>query len=317
MQPPFEYLAERRLLTRKLSFWRVAAVLAAIAAVAVGGWRLSGGNAAHLAPHIARITIEGVIVDDKPMLKLIRDVAASHATGVILSINSPGGTTTGAEGLYEELRRLAAKKPTAAVVDGMAASGAYIAALGADEIVARGNSMVGSIGVLMQMPNVSRLLDTVGVKMEEVKSSPLKAAPNGYEPTSPEARAAMAALVNDAYDWFKALVRDRRKLNDAELAAVVDGRVFSGRQSVGLKLIDKVGDEKDAIAWLEEHGVAKGLAVRDWKKPAKLDRFGLLGAAASAAGFPRLASLIGAVDDSAQIRQLDGLVAVWQGTVLN
>ena len=101
----------------------------------------------------------------------------------------------------------------------MAASGAYIAALGADRIFVRGNSIVGSIGVLVEYPNVSGLMDKVGVKLESIKSSPLKAAPNGFEPTSDEARAAMAALVADSFDWFKALVKERRHLSDDELAA--------------------------------------------------------------------------------------------------
>ncbi len=154
---------------------------------------------------------------------------------MILSIDSPGGTTTGAEKLYEAIRRLAAKKPVVAVVNNMAASGAYIAALSADQIVAHGNSLVGSIGVLIQYPNIASLLDKIGVKIDAVKSSPLKAEPSGYEPTSPEVRQALASLVDDSYAWFKDLVQKRRQLSDAELAAVDNGRVFTGRQALGLE----------------------------------------------------------------------------------
>src|SRR5262249_2092064 len=143
------------------------------------------------------------------------------------------------------------KKPVVAVVGTMAASGAYVAALGADHIIARQTSLVGSIGVLFQIPNVSNLLDKVRVKMEEIKSSPLKAAPNGLEPTSPEARAAIAVLVADSYDGFKALVKDRRGMTDEQLAAIDDGRVFTGRQGLNLKLVDAIGGEREAIAWLE------------------------------------------------------------------
>ena len=88
-------------------------------------------------------------------------------------------------------------------------------------------------------------------------ASPLKAAPNGFEPTSDEAHAAMAALIADSFDWFKGLVKDRRGLTDEELAKVDDGRVFTGRQGLPLKLVDAIGDERDAIAWLEkDRGVA-------------------------------------------------------------
>ena len=103
--------------------------------------------------------------------------------------------------------RLKAKKPMVVVVEGLAASGGYIAALASDHIVAQQSSLVGSIGVLFQFPNFTDLLKTVGVKVEEVKSSPLKAAPNGFEPTSPEARAALDALVKDSYAWFRGLVK--------------------------------------------------------------------------------------------------------------
>ena len=315
--PPPEYLVERRLLTRKLSFWRIAAIGALVVAVAVAGWRLSG-NTSHAGPHIARLTITGVIKDDRDLLKLVRDVTASSASAAILSIDSPGGTTTGAEALYEELRRLAEKKPTVAVVEGAAASGAYIAALAADGIVARGNSMVGSIGVLMQMPNASKLMETVGVKMEEIKSSPLKAAPNPFEPVTPEARAAVAAMIADSYAWFKGLVKDRRKLDDAALATVSDGRVFTGRQGVDLKLVDRIGGEREAIAWLEaEKGVAKGLKVRDWKKQRRIETFGVLSGVAGAVGLENAAATLGKLEQATQAQLLDGLVAIWQGSALN
>ena len=145
------------------------------------------------------------------------------------------------------------------VVDGLAASGGYIAAMSADHIVAQGTSLVGSIGVLFQYPNFTDLLKTIGVKVEEIKSSPLKAAPNGYEPTSPEARAAIEALVKDSYAWFRGMVRDRRHMDDATLERVADGRVFTGRQGVELKLVDEIGNEQTAIDWLAKE---KGLEGR-------------------------------------------------------
>ncbi len=317
-----DYLVDRRRLRRKVAFWRVSAALAAIAIVLLAGWRyLGSGQQGGLTPHIARISIEGVITGDRATLKLLDDVATSHASAVILSIESPGGTTTGAERIYESIRRLEAKKPVVAVVGTMAASGAYIAALGSDRIVARGNSLVGSIGVLFEFPNVSKLLDTVGVQMESVKSSPLKAAPNGMEPTSPEARAALAALVADSFDWFKGLVRERRGMSDAELAVVADGRVFSGRQAIPLKLIDAIGGEREAIAWLEENkGIQKGLSVRDWRRGRGLERLGILGFAAATAetlGLPGASTFLTKLENIEQIRALDGLLAVWQGPSVN
>ena len=322
MALPADYLVERLKLVRKVSRWRLAAFLAAAAFIIAIGLRLSGlGDGSTLRPHIARVAIEGIITGDKDTLKLLKDVGESKASAVILTIDSPGGTTTGAERLYEEIRRIAEKKPTIAVVGTLAASGGYIAALGADNIVARGNSLIGSIGVLFQTPNVAKLLDTVGVKIEEVKSSPLKASPNGFEPTSEAARAALASLVADSYTWFKGLVQTRRKLSDSELNVVADGRVFTGRQGLPLKLIDKIGGEREAVEWLEtSRNVTKGLPVTDWKKKRPLDGLRLLGVAAGVAdwaGFSGLAGAIGQADLYAQAHLLDGLTAIWHGSIEN
>ncbi|ACK49124.1 signal peptide peptidase SppA, 36K type [Methylocella silvestris BL2] len=312
-----DYLVERRLLRRRLSFWRILAFGAAVIGVLAIGLRLaSSDDSVSFAPHIARLSISGLITGDRDTLKLISRIEESDAAAVLVSIDSPGGTTAGAERLYDQLRRLSAKKPTVAVVGSLAASGGYIAALGADQIVALGNSLVGSIGVLVEYPNVTKLLDTVGVKVEAVKSSPLKAAPNGFEPTSPEARAALASLVDDSFVWFKDLVRERRNLTAPQLAAVDDGRVFTGRQGLGLHLVDRLGGEREAIAWLEqERAVPKGLKIRDWKQQGSFGRIGLFSFAARAASIfhlDELSRLLGRSSQFVEARMLDGLVSIWQ-----
>jgi protease-4 len=311
-----DYLVERRLLRRRLSFWRVAAFAVAALAIFTLGLRLFGGDALFDAPHIARISIGGFISGDGDTLKLISKVEKSKAAAVLISIDSPGGTTSGAERLYDAIRRLSAKKPTVAVVGTLAASGGYIAALGADQIVAQGNSLVGSIGVLVEYPNFAKLLDTIGVKMEAVKSAPLKASPNPFEPTTPEARAALASLVGDSFAWFKSLVKQRRDLTDPQLEAVDDGRVFTGRQGLDLHLVDRLGGEREAIAWLEqEKSIPKDLEVRDWKPSESLGRLGLFSVASRGAQFLHLdglSRLLEEGDQFSQARALDGLVSIWQ-----
>ena len=248
-------------------------------------------------PHIARVRIGGLITGDWDTIKLINDVTRSNASGVLVEIDSPGGTTSGSERGYEALRRLSARKPTVAVVRGLAASGAYIAAIGTDHIVAQTTSLVGSVGVLFEFPNVSGVLDKIGVKVETIKSSPLKASPNGFEPTSPEAAAAINDLVVDSYAWFKALVKDRRHLDDTQLAAVDDGRVFTGRQGVGLHLVDALGEERDAVTYLQnERHVSHGLPILDWKPDSGFGGFKLLGSAAALARVAGLATLADAND---------------------
>ena len=303
---------------RKLSYWRIAAVFVLILGLVLAGLRLFGPDASlRYTPHIARLSIEGVITGDRGTLKLIKKIEESKgAEAVLITIDSPGGTTSGAERLYGALRRLSAKKPTVAVVGSLAASGGYIAALGTDRIVSLGNALVGSIGVLIQYPNFGKLLDTVGVKVEDVKSSPLKASPNGFEPTTPEARAALAALVNDSFTWFKSLVKERRGLTDEQLEIVSDGRVFTGRQGLEQHLVDQIGGEREAIDWLQEQkNIPKDLPVRDWKQERTLERLGILsifGRAADMLGFGGLGAVLERASNAADERMLDGLLSIWQ-----
>jgi protease IV len=311
-----DYLLDRRRMRRKLGYWRIAAIAAGLLAALIAFSKVPGVESFDKAtPHLARFIVEGMITGDRDTLDLIKELQESKAAGVLLSIDSPGGTTTGAEAVYLALRKLAEKKPVVAVVGNTAASGAYIAALGADQIFVRGGSLVGSIGVLAEIQSVYKGLDMIGVKVDEFKSSPLKNAPNNFEPTSEAARSAVMALIDDNYVWFKGLVKERRGLTDEELAKVADGRVFTGRQAVPLKLVDAFGGESEAVEWLEKtKGVAKKLPIRDWKKKSKLDQFGILGLASTALRALGLAPFAAALEGAAAPRaSLDGVLAIWQG----
>src|SRR5450756_1270282 len=213
-------IVDRRRMRRKLTFWRVSALLIALLAlVGLAAALVPGGRLTAPGAYIARIKVQGLIRGNQDRVAAIERLAKSRARAVIVHIDSPGGTTAGSEQLYDSLRALQANKPMVVVVDGLAASGAYIAAIAAEHIIAHDTSLVGSIGVLFQYPNFTDVLKTIGIKVEEVKSSPLKAAPNGFEPTSPAARAAIEAIVLDSYAWFKGLVKDRRQMDDAQLTA--------------------------------------------------------------------------------------------------
>lgn len=311
-----DLLADRRKLRRRLTLWRTLAFAGAVVAllaigVATGGPRLLGGG-----DYVARVAVKGLIAGEASTLRLIERLSEDRkAAAVLVTVDSPGGTTTGSEALHESLRRLAEKKPIIAVVDGMAASGGYIAAIAAPRIVVRETALVGSIGVLVQYPNFVKLLDNLGVRMEEVKSSPLKAAPNPFEPTTPEARAALQYVVADSYDWFKKLVRARRNLSEAELAAVADGRVHTGRQALALKLADEIGGEKSSPARLaKEKGIDANLPVRDRRPVRESDslRFwSLAEEGARIAGLPSLAAVLGRIGEANEVARLDGLVAIW------
>lgn len=312
-----DHILDRRRLRNQITRWRVIAAVAALVAVGVGAARLAGG-AASGEEHVARVRVSGFIGMNADREQTLRDLGKSKAKAIILHVDSPGGSASGAEALQIQLRQAAGDRPVVAVIGGLAASGGYIAALASDHILARRNSLVGSIGVIIQYPNAARLLDTLGVKVEEVKSTPLKAAPSGFEPTSPEARAALQSVVTDGYDWFKDLVKTRRKLDETTLATVADGRVFTGGQALTLKLIDGFGGEREALEWLKTtHKLdIDALPVRDWPRKRGFDPARLPGmAAASLAeslGLSSLARAIAGRSGAGDGAAVDGLLALWQ-----
>ena len=311
-------IVDRRRLRRKLTFWRVLAALVVL--LAAGGFVLllvPGNRLLPEAGYVARVKVTGLIRNNRDRVEALDKLAKSRVRAVIVHIDSPGGTTAGSQQLYDALRALQAKKPMVVVVDGLAASGAYIAALSADHIIAHDTSLVGSIGVLFQYPNFTQALKTLGIQVESIKSTPLKAAPNGFEPTSPEARAAIQAIVLDSYAWFKNLVKTRRHMDDAQLAAVDDGRVFTGRQGLPLKLVDALGNEQSARAWLAKvKQVPLTVPVRDYSLRPRFSELSFLHVAAwtfKAVGLSAFAQRLedwGGVQAMERLN-LDGLLALW------
>lgn len=308
-----ETVLERRRLRKQIGLWRALAIIAGV--LVLVAFSLVQMNAAGLtgSQQIARVSIEGLITDDRKRLELIRKLAKTESVrGVIFYIDSPGGTTTGGEGLYTEIRKLAEAKPVAAQFGTVAASAAYIAGLATDHIVARGNTITGSVGVIVQWPEVSGLLDKLGVKVNELKSGPLKAEPGALKPASPEALEVTREMIADGQNWFNQLVEARRKIALNSVPGLTDGRIYSGRMALQHKLIDKVGAEADAVDWMvKERGVPTGLKVVDWKPKQELPfPFGN----AEAGIWPWIASALGLPTQTPtriQTLGLDGLLSVW------
>ncbi len=314
MHPNTETVLERRRLRRSLSRWRAAGIGAV--ALAIGAFALGSKGLGELAGRhqIARIAIEGTISEDRDQLEMIRKIRDDKAVeGVIVFVNSPGGTTTGGEALYGALRDLADKKPVVAQFGTIAASAGYIVGLSADHIVSRGNTITGSVGVLAQWPEVSDLLEKLGVKFNEVKSGVLKAAPSPFAPMTDDARKVMEDTIQDGFRWFLALVKERRGIDPESIAGLKDGRIFSGREALDHKLVDEIGGEAEARKWLEEvKGVKKDLEIENWE-PEDARGWGLMSSGSSAAGSLAVAGINGLArvltKDSAV--GLDGLVSVW------
>jgi protease-4 len=260
-------LIDRRRLRRKLTFWRAATLIIAVLAIlALAAWLAGDEFGGAAIDHIAKVRIEGTITEDDDLIDQLERIRKSaRVKGLILAIDSPGGTTAGGEQIFEEVRRVAAEKPVVAQVGTLAASAGYMIASATDHIVARKTSIVGSIGVLIQYPDLTGLMDKLGVKLEEVKSSPLKAEPSPFNPTTEEERTMVRKMILDSYDWFVGVVDERRPLSRAEVAALADGSIFTGRQALANKLVDSLGGEQEAIAWLASKGVDADLRVIEWK----------------------------------------------------
>jgi len=315
-----DQIVDRRSLRRKLSVWRVIAFLAIAVALIAAIGLFGGGGFAGLTPQIARVTISGFITQDRDQIEMLDEITDSRAVkGVIVSIDSTGGSTAGGEALYEALRRMAKKKPVVASMETVGASAAYMTAIAADHVIARRTTLTGSIGVLFQYPQISGLLDKLGIDVEEVKSSPLKAAPSMFKPASPEALAVLNSVIRDSYDWFVDIVADRRELARDDALVLADGRIYTGRQALDAKLIDEIGGEEEALDWLASKGVKRSLPVKDWE-PAGSGS-GLFSSADIATlwvlrqlGLAPSVAPVGLVDRVLPERlMLDGLVSVWQG----
>jgi protease-4 len=305
-----DVIADRRRLKRRLGFWRLLAVVLAVVAVGALVARFDLVGRSGQSPHVARVSVKGLMLPDRALIETIDGLAKSDAVkGVIVDIDSPGGSTAAGEALYGALRRLAEKKPTAAWVGTLAASAGYMAAIGTDHIVIRRSALTGSIGVLIQWPDVSDLMKTLGVRYEEVKSSPMKAEPTPFKPASPEARAMLDRAIRDTYDWFVGLVAERRGLTRERALELADGRVVTGHQAVELALVDAIGEESVAAAWLVGKGVPPGLPIRDHKPKADTAWSWMEGA--SAAVTRGIAAGLGLSDSLAAIRSLDGPQSVW------
>lgn len=309
-----EAMIARRRLRRKLTSWRVAfLLLLAVMVVGFSTYFMRGPNIA--APHIAKVRIEGTIFENEELLKRLNRIAKSDAVkGVILIVDSPGGTTVGGESIFEAVRKIAEKKPVVAQVGTLAASAGYMIASASDHIVARQTSIIGSIGVLFQYPDVSNLLEKLGVQIETVKSSPLKAEPSYFSPASEEAKAMIKNMIMDSYDWFVNLVEERRSFTHEEALAVANGAVFTGRQALEKKLIDSLGGEEEAVNWLKGKGVSENLPRLEWKPQDRETGFTVrdlvIQTALRAMGLPQGSdSLIG--NKLTDRIFLDGILSVW------
>jgi protease-4 len=315
-----DLIIDRRRLSRRVAVWRTIAVLAVVACVLVA-IRPSGAylhthvffgappqapTAAVGGSYVARVAVNGIITDDAKLQDAVRRVATdADAAGLIVAIDSPGGSVAGGEALHDAIAAVAAVKPVVAVMGGTAASAGYMIAVPATRIFARQSTLTGSIGVFLQTGDVSGLLKMLGIAADPIVSGPLKDQPSFVKPLSPEGRDVLQGLVMDLYDQFVVMVATGRHMDPARVRQLADGRAYTGRQALALGLVDVIGGEPDARAWLAAtKGVSADLPTQDVQTDTLVHRtFGGLFGSFGGGLWKSLFS---------QGVMLDGAMALWQ-----
>ena len=221
--------------------------------------------------HIARININGIIFDNSEIVEIIDSLAKNdNVKSVLVKINSPGGTVVGSESLYVAIKSLSQKKPVISLMGEIATSGGYIVALASNYILARQNTLTGSIGVIVENQNFSELSQKIGVRIDTTKSGKIKGGQNPISPLDPLVKINNQKLVNYSFDWFISIIKKNRDINQSVLELVSDGRTLTGGMAMDLGLIDGIGTEKEALKYLEiYYPDFKGLPIIDIETPSK------------------------------------------------
>ncbi len=214
---------------------------------------------------IAKVGVQGIIQDKKEVIDQISNLNKNNKVkGLIVIINSPGGTYVGSKELYDSIKILSKKIPTVVYMREMATSGGYLVSLSADKIYGSEGTITGSVGVILQTADISDLLEKLGINPIIVKSGKFKSVPNPAEEIEKDELDYLENIIKDMQEDFLDLVKKNRNISSSVLDLISDGRIFTGNQAKDLNLIDEVGSEQDALKWLKEKaGVDEGIKIRD------------------------------------------------------
>ncbi|PTL36517.1 signal peptide peptidase SppA [Candidatus Methylomirabilis limnetica] len=213
-------------------------------AFSLGRWEQLGGS------KVALITVEGAILDSREVIEQLEKYRMNPSVkAIVIRINSPGGGVAPSQEIHEEIlkSRRVNKIPIVTSVGSLAASGGYYIASATDLIVANPGSITGSIGVLLQVPNISGLLQKIGVKSVVVKSGQHKDLASPTREMTDSERRILQSMLDDVHNQFIDVVAEGRKIDRKKVEAIADGRIFSGREAQSLGLVDQLGNLQDAI----------------------------------------------------------------------
>ncbi len=199
-------------------------------------------------PQIGVLQIKGIILDPEEYLMAIKDMEKdNNIKAIVVRIDSPGGSVGASQEIFEELKKARKIKPVVVSMGSVAASGALYVALGGTEIFASPGTITGSIGVLLQIPNIEKLLKKLGIKAETIKSGAYKDTGSIYRPLTPEERKYLTKKVKLIHEQFIKTISKERKIPLEKVRKFADGRIFTGEEALSLGLIDKLGNFWDAV----------------------------------------------------------------------
>ena len=231
-------------------FWGL--ILLLLAGVGVFGAAL-GSNGLMGGQRIALVSVSGPIMDPEPALEWIRKVERDPMiAGVLLRVDSPGGGAAASQEIYSAVRELARKKPVAVSMGSLAASGGLMVSMAGSRVFANASTVTGSIGVRMDIPQLQGLMGKIGVGQETITTAPYKDAGSYMRPLSTEQRDYFKKVLDDMHQQFVDIVADGRHMEHARAAALASGKIFTGREAVQLGLVDELGGQQTALAWLSE-----------------------------------------------------------------
>lgn len=201
-----------------------------------------------LGSRLALIRIEGPIIDSKDAVDEIKEYTKdSSIKAIVLRVDSPGGAVAPSQEIYEEVKKAVAKKKVVVSMGSVAASGGYYISVPATRIIANPGTLTGSIGVIMELPNIEGLMNKIGVRTEVIKSGEHKDIASMFRTLTKEERVILQGVMDNVHEQFMKAVSEKRKIKMEELRAIADGRIFTGEQAKAHGLIDELGTLEDAI----------------------------------------------------------------------
>ncbi|MCE5194084.1 MAG: signal peptide peptidase SppA [Nitrospiraceae bacterium] len=212
-----------------------------------------------LTEKVAVIYIEGPIIDSKNTVQEIKSHTKDNSIkAIILRVDSPGGGVAPSQEIYEEVKKAVAEKIVVVSMGSVAASGGYYISAPADKIIANPGTLTGSIGVIMEIPNIEGLMNKLGIKTEVIKSGRHKDIASVFRKMKKDDRVILQRVLDDVHEQFINAVAEGRDMDVSDVRKISDGRIFTGRQAVDAGLVDELGTFENAITVAAEMAGIEG-----------------------------------------------------------